>query len=63
MFYCQTACTPRRAPTSNLKGMSWEVAIAAYGALYLPLKRFFDNSLIQEVNRDYGSRLSPGELK
>jgi ABC-type nitrate/sulfonate/bicarbonate transport system substrate-binding protein len=26
-------------------------------------KRFFDNSLIREVNRDYGSKLFPGEVK
>ncbi len=26
-------------------------------------KRFFDNSLIREVNRDYGSKLFPGEIK
>jgi ABC-type nitrate/sulfonate/bicarbonate transport system substrate-binding protein len=26
-------------------------------------KRFFDNSLIREVNRDYGSMLFPGEIK
>jgi ABC-type nitrate/sulfonate/bicarbonate transport system substrate-binding protein len=26
-------------------------------------KRFFDNTLIREVNRDYGSRLFPGEVK
>jgi hypothetical protein len=25
--------------------------------------RFFDNSLIREVNRDYGSKLFPGEVK
>lgn len=29
----------------------------------LDLRRFYDNSLIREVNRDYGSRLFPGELK
>jgi ABC-type nitrate/sulfonate/bicarbonate transport system substrate-binding protein len=26
-------------------------------------KRFFDNTLIREVNRDYGSKLFPGEIK
>ncbi|HWH79691.1 MAG TPA: ABC transporter substrate-binding protein [Candidatus Binatus sp.] len=26
-------------------------------------KRFFDNSLIQAVNRDYGAKLFPGEIK
>jgi hypothetical protein len=26
-------------------------------------KRFFDNSLIREVNRDYGSKLFPGIVK
>lgn len=26
-------------------------------------KRFFDNSLIREVNRDYGSKLFPGDIK
>jgi ABC-type nitrate/sulfonate/bicarbonate transport system substrate-binding protein len=26
-------------------------------------KRFYDNSLIREVNRDYGSKLFPGEVK
>ena len=26
-------------------------------------KRFFDNTLIREVNRDYGSKLFPGEVK
>jgi ABC-type nitrate/sulfonate/bicarbonate transport system substrate-binding protein len=29
----------------------------------LDLKRFYDNSLIREVNRDYGSKLFPGEVK
>lgn len=29
----------------------------------LNLKRFYDNSLIREVNRDYGSKLFPGEVK
>ena len=32
-------------------------------AAELDLKRFYDNSLIQEVNRDYGSKLFPGEVK
>ena len=26
-------------------------------------KRFYDNSLIQAVNRDYASKLFPGEIK
>jgi ABC-type nitrate/sulfonate/bicarbonate transport system substrate-binding protein len=26
-------------------------------------KRFYDNSLIREVNRDYGSKIFPGEVK
>jgi ABC-type nitrate/sulfonate/bicarbonate transport system substrate-binding protein len=26
-------------------------------------KRFYDNSLIREVNRDYGSKIFPGEIK
>ena len=26
-------------------------------------KRFYDNSLVREVNRDYGSKLFPGEVK
>jgi ABC-type nitrate/sulfonate/bicarbonate transport system substrate-binding protein len=26
-------------------------------------KRFYDNSLIREINRDYGSKLFPGEVK
>jgi hypothetical protein len=26
-------------------------------------KRFYDNSLIREVNRDYGSKLFPGVVK
>ena len=26
-------------------------------------KRFFDNSLIREVNRDYASKLFPGQVK
>lgn len=26
-------------------------------------KRFYDNSLIQAVNRDYASKLFPGEVK
>jgi len=26
-------------------------------------KRFYDNSLIREVNRDYGSKLFPGEIR
>jgi ABC-type nitrate/sulfonate/bicarbonate transport system substrate-binding protein len=29
----------------------------------LDAKRFYDNSLIREVNRDYGSKLFPGEVK
>ena len=29
----------------------------------LDTKRFYDNSLIREVNRDYGSKLFPGEVK
>jgi ABC-type nitrate/sulfonate/bicarbonate transport system substrate-binding protein len=29
----------------------------------LDLKRFYDNSLIREVNRDYASKLFPGEVK
>jgi ABC-type nitrate/sulfonate/bicarbonate transport system substrate-binding protein len=32
-------------------------------ATELDLKRFYDNSLIREVNRDYGSKLFPGEVK
>ena len=32
-------------------------------AVELDLKRFYDNSLIREVNRDYGSKLFPGEVK
>jgi hypothetical protein len=26
-------------------------------------KRFYDNSIIQTVNRDYASKLFPGEVK
>jgi len=26
-------------------------------------KRFYDNSLIREVNRDYASKLFPGEVR
>jgi hypothetical protein len=26
-------------------------------------KKFYDNSLIREVNRDYGSKLFPGDIK
>jgi hypothetical protein len=26
-------------------------------------KRFYDNSLIQAVNRDYAAKLFPGEIK
>jgi len=26
-------------------------------------KRFFDNTLIKEVNRDYASKLFPGQVK
>ena len=26
-------------------------------------KRFFDNTLIREVNRDYASKLFPGQVK
>jgi hypothetical protein len=26
-------------------------------------RRFFDNSLIKEVNRDYASKLFPGQVK
>jgi NitT/TauT family transport system substrate-binding protein len=29
----------------------------------LDLKRFYDNALIREINRDYGSKLFPGEVK
>ena len=29
----------------------------------LDVKRFFDNTLIKEVNRDYASKLFPGEIK
>jgi NitT/TauT family transport system substrate-binding protein len=32
-------------------------------AAELDLKRFYDNSLIREVNRDYASKLFPGEVK
>jgi ABC-type nitrate/sulfonate/bicarbonate transport system substrate-binding protein len=32
-------------------------------AAELDPKRFFDNTLIREVNRDYGSKLFPGEVK
>ena len=32
-------------------------------AAELDPKRFFDNSLIREVNRDYGSKLFPGQVK
>ena len=32
-------------------------------ATELDLKRFYDNSLIREVNRDYASKLFPGEVK
>lgn len=32
-------------------------------AAELDLKRFYDNSLIREVNRDYGSKLFPGQVK
>ena len=32
-------------------------------AAELDLKRFYDNSLIRDVNRDYGSKLFPGEVK
>ena len=32
-------------------------------AAELDLQRFYDNSLIREVNRDYGSKLFPGEVK
>lgn len=32
-------------------------------AANLDPKRFYDNSLIREVNRDYGSKLFPGEVK
>ena len=26
-------------------------------------KRFYDNSIIQEINRDYAAKLFPGEVK
>jgi hypothetical protein len=29
----------------------------------LDLKRFYDNTLIREVNRDYASKLFPGQVK
>jgi ABC-type nitrate/sulfonate/bicarbonate transport system substrate-binding protein len=32
-------------------------------AAELDLKRFYDNTLIREVNRDYGSKLFPGQVK
>jgi hypothetical protein len=32
-------------------------------AAELDPKRFFDNTLIREVNRDYASKLFPGEVK
>jgi hypothetical protein len=32
-------------------------------AAELDPKRFFDNSLIREVNRDYASKLFPGQVK
>lgn len=32
-------------------------------AAKLDPQRFYDNSLIREVNRDYGSRLFPGEIR
>src|ERR1041384_1128984 len=32
-------------------------------AAELDLKRFYDNSLIREVNRDYGSKLFPGQVR
>ena len=33
------------------------------GAANLDPKRFFDNTLIKEVNRDYASKLFPGQVK
>ena len=33
------------------------------GAAALDPKRFFDNTLIKEVNRDYASKLFPGQIK
>jgi hypothetical protein len=32
-------------------------------AAELDLKRFYDNSLIREVNRDYASKIFPGQVK
>ena len=32
-------------------------------AAELDPKRFFDNTLIREVNRDYASKLFPGQVK
>jgi hypothetical protein len=32
-------------------------------AAELDPKRFYDNTLIREVNRDYGSKLFPGQIK
>ena len=32
-------------------------------AAELDLKRFYDNTLIREVNRDYGAKLFPGQVK
>ena len=32
-------------------------------AAELDLKRFYDNSLIREVNRDYGAKLFPGQVR
>jgi NitT/TauT family transport system substrate-binding protein len=33
------------------------------GAANMDLRRFFDNTLIKEVNRDYASKLFPGQVK
>jgi hypothetical protein len=32
-------------------------------AVELDPQRFYDNTLIREVNRDYASKLFPGEVK
>jgi hypothetical protein len=32
-------------------------------AAELDVKRFYDNTLIREVNRDYASKLFPGQAK
>ena len=47
---------------ANAIKLVFEPSTVAKAAGWTP-KRFFDNTLIREVNRDYASKLFPGEVK